>query len=812
MPIENFRDQIISVFSGSTPTSGVSPDVTITSETSGVVTADRVTIRTVWTKPVRFFPGNSIIFSDSFFQEGTWDMPTPAGPADTYTQVVHIPQNSHGHFLYIINAGSTKARDDGATGPPTTRSLTVEYDTRRPDVTLSRLRTATERGAIVRVTAQWNIEVINFLETEISQVWRDENNLEGSIRNFTGLDDLYYFDVVFPETSIGEAVITVDVNIAQAKIDDTKTGPAVGRSIIIPYDTLTESVTDMPAELTISKPLGLWKFALYTVRFRWSLPVTEFTIDNIQITGATAASGLIPDPVDPLLYTMQVLMSGKGEVTITVGKGTVLATSIESPEEDVSVSWDYDVQDPTTDIPGTTTLYEETKTINDLDGSFIGISDLKIVGDNVYGVTQIQRRNGTLDNEVDETRHSRGELFSVPLAGGELTSYKKYEHYLSAARSVQEYDGTAYYIEGSHYAYVDPPPGDRQTWLDSLGNLGRISSGAAETLGPIWQSKEPTGFEDRNVGIHGGSASPLIVSEAGLNAIVLYGNAELVGLESTPASHEVLDIDNFQWVTFGKKLNNRIPLIETNGMTAWSVLEQIARLSNSFIGFENGRFIFKSRIPTEATVNGGFGKADLSIGYTSPSRVFPDSGTISIEKEVLTYTTNASNLFSDLTRTDPVDHTDNASIHLIDHIIDASDITQPVNDANLVLLPSLLFNNVHIEYAARELARDDAITIKAVDAESIMRYNKETFLELQVPLSKHQRDWAIFLASQYLNRFKDYSYSVELTLRANIDYRIGQTVFIREPYISQFGSAAQIMGIRHRKHTDEVILECFTLA
>ncbi|MCY4584231.1 MAG: hypothetical protein OXE50_15765, partial [Chloroflexi bacterium] len=547
MPIENVEDLIISVFSGSTPTSGVSPDVTITSQTSGVVTADKVTIRTVWTKPVQFFPGNSIIFSDSFFQEGTWDMPTPAGPSDTYDQVVHIPQNSHGHFLYIINAGSTKSREDGATGPPTTRSLTVEYDTRRPDVTLSRLRTATERGESTNVTAQWNIDVINFLENEIAQAWRDENNLEGSIRNLTGLDDLYSFDVVFPEKSIGEAVISLAPNIAQAKIDDTKTGPAQVRSIIIPYDTLTESVTDNPAELTISKPFGLWKFALYTVRFRWSLPVTGFTIDNIQIDGATAATGLIPDPEDPLLYTMQVLMSDKGTATITVPSGSARATSIESPEEDVSVSWDYDVQDTQTDIPGTTTLYEETKTINDLDGSFIGISDLKIIGNNVYGVTQIQKRNGSLDNEVDETQQSRGELFSVPLAGGGLTSYKVYENYLSAARSIQEYDDTAYYIEGSHYAYTYPPFGDRQKWFDLLGNLGRISSGSVETVGPVWQSKEPTGYEDRNVGIHGGSASPMVVSENGLNAIVLYGNAELVGLESTPADHEVLDIDNFQW-------------------------------------------------------------------------------------------------------------------------------------------------------------------------------------------------------------------------------------------------------------------------
>ena len=109
--------------------------------------------------------------------------------------------------------------------------------------------------------------------------------------------------------------------------------------------------------------------------------------------------------------------------------------------------------------------------------------------------------------------------------------------------------------------------------------------------------------------------------------------------------------------------------------SGWAVLEELALITNSFIGFDKGVFTFKSRIPTKCLLSAAINASIQSLQYDTNNRDLPSAGIVAIDDELIVYTSNSSGRLGGLTRgaygTSAVGHANNAEVFLVNHVLDA---------------------------------------------------------------------------------------------------------------------------------------------
>ena len=262
------------------------------------------------------------------------------GAGTVFEQVVNLPQGSRGVFEYVIPANTVYS--GSKYGPAETRILKVEYNTETPDVTLSRPLQNTERGAAVVVTAKWNHAVTGFALADLMADWETDPEMqEGTIDEFSDTEgtDTYTFRVNIPDNTKGEVVIRVPQNTATSVINSAKDGPPMARSIRIPFDRTTGPgpLVPDPATLTISKPLvSVYGLSRYTTRFGWSRRVTNFTASDVEVTilsgTGTFVKGTLEEDADtPGLWRMQLTLTGKARIQVSVAADSALAGTVGKP-------------------------------------------------------------------------------------------------------------------------------------------------------------------------------------------------------------------------------------------------------------------------------------------------------------------------------------------------------------------------------------------------------------------------------------------------------------------------------------------------
>ena len=680
-----------------------------------------------------------------------------------------------------------------------------------------------------QVTGTWNMPVTGLVpqtggpvsagigSTTVS--WQDKNAMEGSvdITHFDG-SNATGFSIVFPLNSNGVLRVSINKNSVVSALDNRTVGPPSTRVFVIEYDTRPEiDIPDnTPAILKLSRPsTQTWKQSTYNQRFTWSKPVSGFNAgseigpmeDNdvsIRVAGSGSATAgeLIKDEDDNKRYSMEITFTGSGTYEIEVLEGVVkTGDEFDSPPNDTSESWAF-AQEDTFTIAGVTELCSETYDITShpemIDptegGSFLGVSDLEVYDGRVYGVSQIQRKREGRD-EVSIINPSAGALFSVPTGGGTCVIHKRYPIFVQAARSLTKHNGDLYFFEGSHYAYPKVPRGLDQ---GKLGFVQKIDSSQTiiEQVGLNWSSGFPTGVFTKHSGVHGATRSPMVSYDDDLHMVSEKSN--------------ISDINGSLWIVYGEKLNQRLPVLRTNGETGFQILEQIAGLSNSIIGFNAGRFIFKPRRPIQAFLSRARNLGHRTILYKDPNRehAIPESGVMLIDDELIEYPliNSAQSRFNGVSRgsygTTAVPHDANAPIVFIDKVIDAFTLARPINEMDIETDGTLIYNNILTKYAENQVPRTEFLQFSAADSDSITAYGENKF-ELELPLDYHQQNWATHLARELLNRFKDLQPVVSLTLKRDFDLELGDVLYLIEPILSDTALLCQVMSLSQNKEDEE---------
>ena len=547
----------------------------------------------------------------------------------------------------------------------------------------------------------------------------------------------------------------------------------------------------------------------------------EENVATVTYNLATDNISLIPsgDSINGVEYGLCTIRVKANSETDTGGD--------TGPPEDTSESFLYStVTSPTDDIEespsGITVIYDSgvqsfTSTNGLLGagaGAFKGVSDLKLINGYFYGTIQIQ--NASTISTLNQGTEARAAMFKIrnrPVTGNvrsedNLSGNNEYNKISEAPRSITEEGENIYFFEGS---YPEVGFGNLQSVLK---DPNRCNSFDPRSHGIPWRSRlfNPNASSQQDnitYSQHRRMTSPMAVVNDNLYLYAGYGDGvNLTAVRSTKSTNwesniqiEGRDtvetrIDNWTLLRYGRNLDFRPPVVQTNSRTGYDVIQDLARLCFCYIGFDGDKFIIRPKyLPTadlEAEITTS--QTLCTINYTNPNRKFPDSGFIRITgggiSEIFSYTTNNHNesaqtySFSGIERAQEGTEIGafavgaGTTIEYISHIIDMADQkinVRPINELNIRQDLQQLYNIIKINYGDAFL--NNFVTSKNTNS---VRQNKPRELEFNVDLDHHDTEWVSWLADQYKDFYSEVRYLLELQLQPSFFIKAGDFILLRE--------------------------------
>ena len=591
-----------------------------------------------------------------------------------------MPQRNKRQPIGVLGGDSGSLRNTGATEPPLQGAT--------PDVSFSDTSLPVFADQF-QVSGNWNIRIDGLDQTDINPIWAFENGMQNTgeevVLTFTPGSTSSTLHITFPPNSNGKLRVEISANSVVSAVDNITKGPPSIRFFEIEFDTRVSAENAGGAELTLNKPLvEVWKDVIWTQKFTFTKAVGEFTAEDVRVRLDTTIRNdlkgeLTQDPNDNKIFYMPITLEGSGVMEVSVDANVAITSSGHgAPIHPIAESWKFDampVNFEITDGAGSTDnieiIHTETVSIDaniypeflNNGGSFLSVSDMKVFGDKLYFSSQIQRKREVGDR-VSTLFGSAGALVSVPISGGNPTIHKKYNFFTQGARSLEIHGDNLYLFEGSAYIYEGSaqPNFTIVNVGKDLGEIQKIDAmGNMESLGLNWRSSFPTGIPDKYDGRHGGTFSPLVSHDGELHLI--------------SQQKDFFGANGVQWIVYSNKLNQRISLLETNDKTGFEVIERIAGLTNSIIGYEKGIFIFKPR-------------------------------------------------------NQPKDNP---------KIIDAMSLSRPINDMDIESDGTIVYNHVITKYANNQIPRTNYLTFPTLDGDSILANGEREFdLELPLDYHQKQ--------------------------------------------------------------------------
>ena len=418
------------------------------------------------------------------------------------------------------------------------------------------------------------------------------------------------------------------------------------------------------------------------------------------------------------------------------------------------------------------------------------------------------------------SRGAAAVLFRVDTRDCSFQIIKKYPHITMAARSLFAHDGRMYGFEGSHYGFLNDGnvtnfedgiasyqrgrfEGVPKEWKKDCGNMFSIANSEREiTQHGIWVSAEPADNPEHNpsdtdgfYGLHVGTASPLVATDDGVHIVSGYGDYALTA--STEPEFEVNRYDNLAWVRYGAQLNQKIPVLRTNEQTAYEIIREIARITNSIISFQGDSFVLKPRAPLSALVGSDITDASTTITATDRNYgtdSYPSDGIVAIGNEVIRYSSLSNSVLGGLTRgyeqTDTAAHDEDASVVWIDHVLKLNTFTleQPIDDITVYDDSANHYRAIEISYG------NDSTYRKSLDDGEVPR---RLVAEIEVPLAEENIEWVRWLAEEFLNRFGQLHQVVTLQLKPSLHLKLGEIIFIDCPERIHLSGPYQIIEVSH---------------
>ena len=662
----------------------------------------------------------------------------------------------------------------------------------------------------------------------------------------------YQQSIEIQADSAGEITVFVPPLVAESIENEDTFGPEPpGRQIEIFYDT-TIAGNPAPTVNISTPPTTFFRGETFTTVFLWSQPLESntFTTDQIIVDGAEKGP-LVPDPSLRNRFTMLLTLppTGKGEVVITVLDYRIISTAAtgiisrrQGPDGTQSEVFQYDQSytTPNFSTGGGTTICEITEAIRTnpyLDnvlnptpygGAFAGTSDLTHIEYRnkhyLYGVVQIikrllfktDERTGVISsagpNELDNEEEAGAALFEINLTDSTCRIIKQYPFITAAARSLTVHQNRLWWFEGSHYSKRRKGV---TNLLTNLGDLFSLEPGTTtfvnEGISTRSQFKSPS-VEQFNYGFHTQTASPMISDNDNLYLISGFGGQSNIVSQNYATSRRppdqsdpITDIRNWPLLNYSKDIEQRIELFNANGETGWQALNNLATVTNSFIGFDKyGAFYFKPKGGITARVQNS---APTTIEFKQNNMRFPQTGLLAIMGELVEYDGIIGRQFLNLERalhgTEQVDHCEDSFIYLIDHVLDTSlPIFDPIENSNIRDTADQIYNKIVVTY--------DDITFEYEDAFSINQFGEKIY-DLQLPLTQFQSDWVEEIAKRFINAHRNMKYLITVNMDFSLDYKITDTVFLMVPERAHLNLPCQIYEVIQNVNTRKTQLKLRTL-
>ena len=491
---------------------------------------------------------------------------------------------------------------------------------------------------------------------------------------------------------------------------------------------------------------------------------------NVTIATNLNPSNLTLAPGDdiPLRIDFDGSVSGATQDNLTVYGGTLQSFSISSDMIDVTIR------------PDSQTRHKNI--IIDL------AEDAVDQGNEAWRIT--------IDFETQRSRRKSAGMVLYRVATNAttptLTVVDKWDFVQNAGCNLTVHDGNVHYTEhppaSQKFKPYNPDLESYNTEMkynvieESLGALKKIdSSGTVESLGNLW-------FEERPYNV---AATRCLSFDGDLHLMMGYGNLDEILRFNSLASAA----DNVQHLVLGRRLRYVMPTFSPNG-SVYDALAEIARNVNGTLNFDNNLISIQERQAYRAETNGATGTGTGSLAFQNANKVFPSSGYLFIEGEILKYTGISGRAFTGISRgvlgTERVNHVNATEILYLNTVFGKSRI---LKNFNILEDTARIYNVI----------QDSDNRFKVKDEDSIARFGELSY-PLNLGLTRHEGAWQEYIFEGYLASLKDVHSLINLPLKPSFFLELGDFVGFR---FAELVYAAQIVSVRYER--TQTILKARTL-
>ena len=441
----------------------------------------------------------------------------------------------------------------------------------------------------------------------------------------------------------------------------------------------------------------------------------------------------------------------------------------------------------TTETLFTRTLrFNQLTDLDDAGGAWLGVQELLVDGENFYLIVPVSR------NGRDISTGAGVVLYHFSRVTLQLTPLSTHDFVQHGACGLVKHDGDIYFIESPavNAAFEAKNRNIRFDASDAKGFLKRIRNRdrAVETLGNVY-------FEE---GAYNGHLPMKPLSFDGdLHFIMGYGQPETIGALESDASN----VENWLWFRWSQNYRYLLPIVPTHGQLS-SALVELAETTGQTLNFDKDVVSLQNRHVIGAALSKGILPNSDRIPYAAANRVsFPPSGYLLIGEEVIRYTERTETEFMGVSRgqlvTERNDHAEGDSITYLHRLIEDKR-TPKSSEPYLRVTVSLDSQHLYNEVASSQ----GHLLLSDADSQAVFG---EQSLNLNIRTTEHELSYTEFISQQYLDRFKDLAYLLNVEVKAFLSIELGQIVcfkYLKDvEEIDGYLIAMQVMSISTSKQT-----------
>ena len=333
------------------------PTLSISGLPSKINTTDQLNATFTFSEDVTEFDDSDISISggtkgdlSGSGNEYTLEM-TPSGDAD------------------VVMTVSANAATDGINrGPPSAVNQTVTWDSNPPGVEIT--------GLPSKINSTTQLTATFIFTEEVTEFMKDDVEVTGATKGtFTAKSPTEYTLGILPAGS-GNVETTVQANAAS---DGINLGPSRSVSFTSVWDGANPGVTisGVPVKINSRTP--------FTATFTFSENVTEFIVDDVEVSGAVKGAWSANSATT---YTLVITPSGAQDVVVTIPANVATDGTNQGPSKAVTKTAIWDATSPTVTISG---LPENISTTDPLTATFTfseGVTEFSKADVTVTGATK----------------------------------------------------------------------------------------------------------------------------------------------------------------------------------------------------------------------------------------------------------------------------------------------------------------------------------------------------------------------------------------------------------------------------------------